>query len=748
MPFRFSTILAKFGFFRTFMILFGAWTLVMAGVLGVIKYYSAREDRAIALNRAVDSYHKDLAYRRWSAERGGVYVPLDEKTPPNPYLAHMPNRDIITDQGTRLTLVNPAYMTRMVHELGEEKYGLMGHITSLHPIRPENAPDAWERKALEAFEHGAREHSEVLEDKGRTVLRFMGAFLVDASCLPCHAQQGYKEGDVRGGISVTVPVGSGAQALGFSHLGISIIILLAFWALGSAGILFWARRLVSLAEEQRRMLSNLEYSFHRFRQLFQSSPAPMIIHRSGRLTEVNLAAVRLLDAEDPSQLIGQDILHFIHPDFRDLVAQRIQAVEQTRKPAPIVEEVFITLHGREVPVEVQKISLDLPDGPAILAFAQDLTERRQSQEQRRKLEAEIQQAQKLESLGSLAGGIAHDMNNVLAAILGMASLLQFKHEGDAPLAKSLRIIEDAASRGRDLVKGLTDFARKGLQQAQVIDLNALLQRELDLLMRTTRQRYTFNVQLDADLPSISGEPSTLGSAFMNLCVNAFDAMPRGGTLSIRTRLEGNQVCLMVADTGEGIPAKILPLVTDPFFTTKPLGRGTGLGLAMVYGTVKAHGGTLDIQSEVGKGTSIFLRFPALVAEPATSVIDGGSTTEGMEHPMRILLVDDDELIQSVMPPMLEQLGHHVETASGGLEATRRLGAGLDIDLVILDYNMPGLSGADVLPRILQLRPTVRVLIATGFQDTELKILLAEFPSVQTLQKPFSLAELRQALRGG
>ena len=161
------------------------------------------------------------------------------------------------------------------------------------------------------------------------------------------------------------------------------------------------------------------------------------------------------------------------------------------------------------------------------------------------------------------------------------------------------------------MKGLTDFARKGLQQAQVMDLNALVQKELDLLTRTSRQRFTFDVQLEAGLPSIHGEQSTLGSAFMNLCVNAFDAMPRGGTLSIRTRLEGDHVCLLVADTGEGIPAEILPRVTDPFFTTKPPGRGTGLGLAMVYGTVKAHGGTLDIQSQVGKGTCITLRFPAL-----------------------------------------------------------------------------------------------------------------------------------------
>jgi PAS domain S-box-containing protein len=747
MPFPSPSAFAKPHFTRAFLLLLGAWTLFIAGVLGVTEYYSFREERSIALHRAVDSYHKDLSYRRWAVERGGVYVPLNAKTPPNPYLAHLPHRDVTTEQGVRLTLVNPAYMTRMVHELGSESYGLKAHITSLRPIRPENAPDAWERKALETFERGAREQSEVVQDQGKTVLRYMGAFMVDASCLTCHAQQGYKVGDVRGGLSVTIPVGAGSALYGLTRLGVSLLTILAFWLLGGASIWFGVRRFQHSAQDQHRMLADLEDSSTRFRQLFQSSPAPMFIHRSGQLIEVNQAAAQLLDAEEPSQLIGQEFMHFIHPDFRSLVAQRVQEVQATRTPNPLIEEIFLTLRGREVPVEVQSIYLDLPGGPAAtLAFAQDLTERKRSQEERQKLEAEIQHAQKLESLGSLAGGIAHDMNNVLAAILGMASLLQIKHEDDPALAKSLGIIEDAAGRGRDLVKGLTDFARKGLQQAQVLDLNALIQKELDLLIRTSRQRFTFEVQLEAGLPPISGEPSTLGSAFMNLCVNAFDAMPRGGTLTVRTRLEGDLICLQVTDTGEGIPAEILPRVTDPFFTTKPPGRGTGLGLAMVYGTVKAHGGTFDIQSEVGKGTQITLRFPAPAAEAASAASDG-TTQATMDQPLRILLVDDDELIRSIMPPMLRQLGHQVETASGGLEAVRRLSAGLEADLVILDHNMPGLSGAETLPRLLQLCPTIRVLIATGFQDTELKLLLADFPSVRTLQKPFSLAELRQALRG-
>jgi PAS domain S-box-containing protein len=512
------------------------------------------------------------------------------------------------------------------------------------------------------------------------------------------------------------------------------------------GIFLWTRRLAGAAKEHDRMVRALEESARQFRQLFESSPAPMYIHRGGTLLDANPAAARLLDADHPALLTGQEALSFVHPRFRDQAADRIQQVQATHTEVPPVEKILLTQRGREVSAVVQTVPLDLADGPAALVFAQDLTERRRAEEERHKLEVEIQHAQKLESLGSLAGGIAHDMNNVLAAIMGMATLLQLKREGDPPLQKALGTIENAATRGRDLVKGLTDFARKGLQQPVTMDLNALVRKELDLLVRTSRQRFTFRVDLEDELPPVLGEPSTLGSAIMNLCVNAFDAMPNGGSLGLRTWLEAGWVCLEVADTGEGIPPEILHRVTEPFFTTKAVGRGTGLGLAMVYGTMKAHGGTLDIQSEVGQGTRIRLRLPAATRSGAARDANESSEAAPQRRPLKVLLVDDDELIRSTLPPMLEQLGHRVETASSGLEAIRRLDAGLEVDLVILDHNMPGMTGAEALPRILQLRPAAQILVATGFMDAELRRLLAGFTTVLTLQKPFTMAELQKLLR--
>jgi PAS domain S-box-containing protein len=726
------------------LLLFTIWTVFIASMVGILATFARREAREIALNRAMDSYHKDLAYRRWAAERGGVYVPLNAKTPPNPYLAHLPNRDVTTLQGQRLTLVNPAYMTRMVHELGDAAYGLKGHITSLRPLRPENAPDAWERKALEAFEHGADHYSEATQEQGQRVLRFMGVFRVEPSCLLCHAQQGYKVGEVRGGISVTVPIGTGPQAVGLSHWGLSISAMALFWLLGGgAGFLWWKKR-TAFELDQHRMLTRLGQSAKRFQQLFETSPAPMFIHQSGQVLFVNTAAAHLMGAQDPEELKGREILSCVHPESQSRITQRVEALLATGIPQPPDVERFITLQGQDLWVEVQGVPMDLPSGPAILGFARDLTEQRRAEEERHRLEVEIQHAQKLDSLGSLAGGIAHDMNNVLAAVLGLSSALQATHREDDALVKSLKTIENAASRGRDLVKGLTDFARKGLHEPKVMGLNALIRKDLDLLVRTSRQRFTFQVDLQVDLPPILGEESSLSSAFMNICVNAFDAMPGGGTLGVRTWEEGTQVKLLVADTGAGIPPEILHRVTEPFFTTKPAGRGTGLGLAMVYGTMKAHGGTLDIQSEVGRGTSITLTLPMATAVADTQHEAPESVLPSVRS-LRILVVDDDELIRSMLPEMLARLGHQTEVASSALDAIRRLGADLDPDLVILDHNMPGMSGGEALPRMFQLRPNLQVLVSTGFLDDELRLLLADFPSVRAIQKPYALAELQRII---
>jgi PAS domain S-box-containing protein len=380
----------------------------------------------------------------------------------------------------------------------------------------------------------------------------------------------------------------------------------------------------------------------------------------------------------------------------------------------------------------------------MIGVVRDRTEQVQAEAEHRRLQEERQHSEKLESLGSLAGGMAHDMNNVLAGILGTAELLRQSCADASPTARSLDSILHAAGRGRDLVRALTDFARKGLAQTQEIDLNDLLRKEVELLRHATPQKVQVLLDLDPLLPKVLGDPSALGGTFMNLGVNALDAMPDGGTLSFRTRAQGaGRIEVRVVDTGVGMAPEVLVRAMEPFFTTKPAGKGTGLGLARVYGTVKAHGGTVQILSAPGQGTAIVIQLPGY-REPQAPAPEPAERAEP-RGPLRVLLVDDDPILLESIPPLLESRGHRVTAVPRGEEALTLLEQGLEVDLVVLDHNMPGLTGAETLVKIRECRPGLPVILATGFVDGSTEAVVAGLPGVRVLNKPYRMEELCQAL---
>ncbi|HJV37405.1 MAG TPA: PAS domain-containing protein [Geothrix sp.] len=375
----------------------------------------------------------------------------------------------------------------------------------------------------------------------------------------------------------------------------------------------------------------------------------------------------------------------------------------------------------------------------------DLTPVREAEEERRRLEAEIAHGQKLESLGALAGGVSHDMNNVLAAIMAVASMLKEKRPDDPDLVKSMDTLLHAAGRGRDLVKGLTDFARKDLPEPQPLDLNEVVRKEAALLQRTTLQKVGVELALAEGLPLVMGDPSAISSALMNLCVNALDAMPEGGRLRLATRSGmGGTAELVVEDSGHGMAPEVLARALEPFFTTKPAGKGTGLGLALVYGVMKAHGGRVDLRSTPGQGTEITLVFPTYQADLPFDV-GIPPVDEARGRRLRILLVDDDELVRGTVPVMLEALGHEVLATAGGAQALERLEAGYVPDLVILDLSMPGMDGEETLRRLRVLRPGLPVLLATGYRDERGDRILEQGAHVGLILKPFTLMDLKLKL---
>ncbi len=401
-------------------------------------------------------------------------------------------------------------------------------------------------------------------------------------------------------------------------------------------------------------------------------------------------------------------------------------------------------HERETIAPVRDLAGVLTN---FIAIKEDISSIKVAREERRLLEAQLQQSQKLESLGSLAGGVAHDMNNVMGAILGLASTLHLEAAPGTASARNLDTIISACLRGRDAVKSLLYFAQKDLQEERPSDLNEIARDICQLLAHTLPKQIKLVLDLDEGLDQVMADGGALGHALMNLCVNAMDAMPTGGSLLVATgRGPEDSLILRVRDSGEGMTPEVLTKAMEPFFTTKPQGKGTGLGLAMVYGTMKAHEGALELHSEPGIGTEARLCFPASRKVARADQAQAIAVPVIAASPcLKILLVDDDDLIREAVAPMLEALGHTVETAPGGEFALRTLALDASMDLVILDMNMPGMSGAETLPQILALYPGLPVIMATGYSELEIAPLLAQHPEATSLRKPFSLKEVDQKI---
>jgi len=370
--------------------------------------------------------------------------------------------------------------------------------------------------------------------------------------------------------------------------------------------------------------------------------------------------------------------------------------------------------------------------------------REQAEAERAKLEAQLRQTRKMESLGSLAGGVAHDMNNVLGAILGLASANLEAHPPGSPARHALATIIKAAERGGKMVKSLLSFARNSPVEERELDVNALFGDAVQILERTTLAQVRLELDLAPDLRPIRGDAGGLTNALINLCVNAVDAMPRNGILTFRTRnLDRDRIEVQVEDTGTGMAKRVLERALEPFFTTKAEGRGTGLGLTQVYGIVKAHRGQLEIRSEPGQGTCVTMIFPA--TQPEAGAVPPSCASGPVRAPLHALVVDDDELLRIALQAVLEELGHSVTLAASGEEALGRLEAGLQPDIAILDLNMPGLGGVETLPRLRALRPDLPILLATGRADQTALDLLEAFPRVSLLAKPFSMSDLKERL---
>jgi len=445
------------------------------------------------------------------------------------------------------------------------------------------------------------------------------------------------------------------------------------------------------------------------------------------------------------ELAALPFLNLVHPDDRDMVRDKIKALEQGEALTSTYAFRLINQAGKELSVQQNDVFTTWENQPTVLCFLRDISAQM-------RMEAQMLQAQRMEAVGTLAGGVAHDFNNLLTGIQGRAALMLMNIDASHPHYRDLREIEAISKSAENLTRQLLGFARGGKYEVAALDLNALIADTLTMFGRT-RKGLDLHKHLGEALPAVEADRGQIGQVFLNLFVNASQAMPTGGSITVETKdirlheefvrphqvRPGKFVKVTVTDTGSGMDEATRQRIFDPFFTTKSRERGTGLGLASVYGIVKNHGGIITVKSDKGRGTTFTIFLPASdkMARPerphALNAVRGEGT---------ILLVDDEKMIVEAGRLMLQTLGYTVLTAYNGMEALSIFKARhADIDLVLLDIIMPGLEGHEVFQAMHAIKPEVKVLLASGYSIKNQTQKILEAGCSGFIQKPFSIKEL-------
>jgi len=463
---------------------------------------------------------------------------------------------------------------------------------------------------------------------------------------------------------------------------------------------------------------------------------------------------RIHDFDPGGEISLEEEMSFYQGESRVKIEKAFKEAIELGKPYDLELELVTAKEARKWVRTIGQPKVERGKVVQVRGSFQDITERH-------RLEEQFQQAQRLESVGRLAGGVAHDFNNMLAVILGYAELMLTDLSPGDPHFEKVRQILEAGVRSRNLIRQLLAFSRKQVLQPEVLDLNAVVKNLEKMLRRLIGEDIELTARLAENLGAVEADPGQIEQVIMNLAVNARDAMPEGGKLSIETgevRLDedyarnhkgvrpGEYVMLAVTDTGQGMDKMTQAKIFEPFFTTKEQGKGTGLGLATVYGIVKQSGGNIWCYSEPGRGTTFKVYLPRVRAEPEgrAEVQAGEAAPSGLEH---ILVVEDESTVRLLLDRVLGSLKYRVTVAADGPQALELVeGRGLRPDLVITDVVMPGMSGRELVERLRKDRPDLKVLYMSGYTDNAIVHHGVLDPGTPFLQKPFTRHSLAAKIR--
>jgi PAS domain S-box-containing protein len=514
-----------------------------------------------------------------------------------------------------------------------------------------------------------------------------------------------------------------------------------------------SRAVQSIRASRRR----LEASEDRFRSVVEHAPIGIFIETGGRFHYLNPAALKILGASEEGQLRDSAVLERVDPADRNAEEARLRSVVAERSTAVFQLEKWLRVDGSPVDVTVSAVPFERDGQPGALVFFNDVSAQIRSEGEKRLLEDQFRQAQKLESVGRLAGGVAHDFNNLLTVISGYTHILQQDDALHAGVRDPLEQISRAAARATELTRQLLTFSRRQISAPQRVAVNELLGVIEKMLRRLIGEDVRLILALSPGAGFIFVDPGHFEQVIMNLAVNARDAMPQGGKLTIETAqvVAGDSVAhsrlaippgvyasVTVSDTGTGMSPEVMAHVFEPFFTTKEAGKGTGLGLSTVYGIVKQSGGSIWVDSAPGQGCVFRMLFPAV--EPGFAAGPPPTLAVKLSGAETILLVEDEPGVRKYVHQALELYGYTVLDAANGREALACLETcARPIHLLLTDCVMPEMGGAELAGLFHSRRPGIPVLCMSGYTDHPR---VPSAAGVHHIQKPFSAEALLGRMR--
>jgi two-component system, cell cycle sensor histidine kinase and response regulator CckA len=549
--------------------------------------------------------------------------------------------------------------------------------------------------------------------------------------------------------------------------GIVILLVLSLLA-GGTGLVFRRQVRIKTAqlskktdeldaeiEIRKKAQEGLAQSEARYRSLVENNLYGYFIfaYPSGKVLFFNQRMVDLFGYPQ-EETRDKTLWDLVAPSDHQTVRERIQSRVNGRPPDEVPYIcTAVRKDGSAFDAETSASVLEFEGKKVIQGTLRDVTEQE-------RLKQHLQHAQKMEAIGTLAGGVAHDFNNLLMGIMGNASLMKMDLEAGHPHWEKLTHIEEYAESGSTLTRQLLGLARGGKYEPKALHLNDVVEKTSRMFGRT-RKEIAIHASYEKDLWTVQADGGQMEQILLNMYVNAWQAMPEGGDLYLRTEnvtigedhvrarqgKEGNYVRISVTDTGVGMDEKTRNRIFEPFFTTKGMGRGTGLGLASAYGIIKNHGGFIDVYSEKGKGATFCIYLPATSKAALSLSSDGSANRDIQKGEGTVLVVDDEEMIVEVGASLLEKIGYQVLVAKSGEEALEIYRNNDElIDIVLLDMIMPGMGGKETFEKLKQIDPSVKVLLSSGYSINAQTTDLLKCGCRGFIQKPFSMAALSKKLR--